>query len=99
MSVVSPLRITRFAQLPRHTAEIWQGSLVCLPARVEHGPDGRPYRPSPLPASYAFGSEEEAVLCADELGDAWRATPGTEAWLTASTPKAKSRTRRPRRER
>lgn len=48
----------------------------------------------PLPASYAFGSKEEAVLCAGELGTAWRATPGAEAWLTASTPKAKSRTHR-----
>lgn len=54
--------------------------------------------PGPLPESYAFGSEEEAVLCADDLGDAWQATPGAEAWLTASTPKPKrtSRTRRSR---
>ena len=59
---------------------------------------GKAKWPGPLPASYAFGSEEEAVLCSDELGDAWRATPGAEAWLTASTAKAKSRTRR-RRER
>jgi tetratricopeptide (TPR) repeat protein len=45
MSPISPLRITRFAQLPRHAAEVWQGGLVCLPAWVEHGPAGRPYRP------------------------------------------------------
>ncbi len=57
---------------------------------------GRAEWPGPLPASYAFGSEEEAVLCADELGDAWQATPGAEAWLTVSTPKGKSRTRRRR---
>lgn len=50
--------------------------------------------PGPLPESYAFGSREEAVLCAHDLGGAWRATPGAEAWLTASTPKAKSSTRR-----
>lgn len=55
---------------------------------------GKAEWPGPLPASYAFGSEEEAVLCVDELGDAWRATPGAEAWLPTSTPKAKSRTRR-----
>ena len=52
--------------------------------------------PGPLPASYAYGSEEEAVLCANELVKAWRATPGAEAWLTASTLKAKPRTRRRR---
>lgn len=50
----------------------------------------------PLPQSYAFGSEEEAVLCADELGDAWRATPGAERWLAAWKPKKKSQTRRRR---
>jgi len=53
--------------------------------------------PGPLPASYAFGSEEEAVICADELGDAWSATPGAKGWLTAFTTKEKSRTRRRRR--
>ena len=57
---------------------------------------GKAEWPGPLPASYAFGSEEEAVLCAGELGDAWRATPGAEDWLTASKPKGKSRTRRRR---
>jgi len=57
---------------------------------------GRAQRPGPLPESYSYGSEEEAVLCADALGDAWRATPGAEAWLTASTPKGKSRARRRR---
>jgi tetratricopeptide (TPR) repeat protein len=57
---------------------------------------GKAEWPGPLPASYAFGSEEEAVLCADELGDAWRATPGAERWLAAWKPKKKSQTRRRR---
>lgn len=57
---------------------------------------GKAEWPGPLPASYAFGSKEEAVLCAEELGAAWRETSGAEAWLTASTPKAKSSTRRRR---
>jgi tetratricopeptide (TPR) repeat protein len=34
-----------------------------------------------LPDSYAAGSEEEAAVCAAELGAAWHATPGAEAWL------------------
>ena len=46
--------------------------------------------PGPLPLSYAFESEEAAVLCVDELGCAWRATPRAEAWMTAPTPKGKS---------
>lgn len=54
---------------------------------------GKAEWPGPLPASYAFGSKEEAVLCTEELGAAWRAIPGAEAWLAASTPKAKSPTR------
>jgi len=48
------------------------------------------------PASYALGSREEAVICADELGDAWEATPGALAWLAArsSWPKRRKRRRR-----
>jgi tetratricopeptide (TPR) repeat protein len=57
---------------------------------------GKAEWPGPLPESYAFGSEEEAVLCVGDLGAAWRATAGAEAWLTASTPKAKPSTRRRR---
>jgi tetratricopeptide (TPR) repeat protein len=30
---------------------------------------------------YAIGSEEEAIVSADEMGDAWRATPGAIEWL------------------
>lgn len=45
MSPVSPALIARFAQLPRNSAEVWQGGLVRLPAWVEKGPEGKPYRP------------------------------------------------------
>ncbi len=57
---------------------------------------GRVKWPGPLPDSYAFGSEEEAVITADELSEAWRATPGAERWLAAAKPKKKSHTRRRR---
>jgi tetratricopeptide (TPR) repeat protein len=57
---------------------------------------GKAQWPGLLPASYSYGSKEEAVLCVDDLGDTWLATPGAEAWLTASTPKTRSRTRRRR---
>jgi tetratricopeptide (TPR) repeat protein len=39
------------------------------------------------PASYALGSREEAVICAEELGDAWEATPGALDWLVARSPR------------
>jgi hypothetical protein len=37
--------LTRFARLPRKPAEVWQGGIVRMPAWVEKGPDGKPYRP------------------------------------------------------
>jgi len=48
------------------------------------------------PASYAMGSREEAVICAEELGDAWEATPGALDWLVARSPRQKQRKRRRR---
>jgi hypothetical protein len=33
---------------------------------------------------YALGSEEEAIACARELGEAWRKTPGAIAWRRAA---------------
>jgi tetratricopeptide (TPR) repeat protein len=57
---------------------------------------GKAEWPGPLPDSYAFGSEEEAVISVDELSEAWRATPGAERWLAAAKPKKKSHTRRRR---
>ncbi len=52
--------------------------------------------PGPLPDSYSVGSEEEAAICADELGEAWRATPGADRWLASHRPKKKSRARQRR---
>ena len=45
------------------------------------------------PQSYAMGSREEAVICVDELGDAWKATPGALEWLAAHAPAGKRRKR------
>ncbi|MBI4607856.1 MAG: tetratricopeptide repeat protein [Candidatus Rokubacteria bacterium] len=52
--------------------------------------------PDADPFSYAPGSEEEAVICARALADAWRAMPGAADWLRAHTPVKKSRKRRRR---
>jgi tetratricopeptide (TPR) repeat protein len=41
--------------------------------------------PDLLPEEYAFGSNEEAALCASDLIDAWSATPGATAWLKAES--------------
>jgi tetratricopeptide (TPR) repeat protein len=51
---------------------------------------------APSPTSYAMGSREEAVICVDELGDAWTATPGALDWLAAHAPAGKRRKRRRR---
>jgi tetratricopeptide (TPR) repeat protein len=45
MSPISPDMLARFGRLPRNPAEVWQGGMVRLPAWVEKGPDGKPYRP------------------------------------------------------
>ena len=37
--------------------------------------------PAQDPETYAFGSEEEAVIAARTLAEAWRSTPGAAAWL------------------
>ncbi|MGH7375092.1 MAG: tetratricopeptide repeat protein [Candidatus Rokuibacteriota bacterium] len=50
----------------------------------------------PSPTSYAMGSREEAVICVDELGEAWTATPGALDWLVAHAPAGKRRKRRRR---
>jgi len=45
------------------------------------------------PQSYAVGSREEAVICVDELEDAWDATPGALEWLATHAPAGKRRKR------
>jgi tetratricopeptide (TPR) repeat protein len=42
---ITPEILTRFARLPRNPAEVWQGGIVRMPAWVEKGPNGKPYRP------------------------------------------------------
>jgi len=49
-----------------------------------------------LPASYGLGSQEEAAITEDLLGDLWRATPGAERWLAAHASASRSRKRRRR---
>lgn len=48
------------------------------------------------PPTYAFGNEEEAVICARALAEAWRATPGADRWLKGQASRGKSRKRRRR---
>lgn len=45
------------------------------------------------PESYAMGSENEAVICADECGEAWQATPGALAWLDRQVRQLRKATR------
>jgi len=42
--------------------------------------------PFEMPTGYGLGSEEEAVLCADQLMDVWFDTPGATDWLEAQAP-------------
>ena len=51
--------------------------------------------PEMLPESYAVGSEEEGILCADALWDAWETTSGALRWLEDHSLKSKSK--KPRR--
>ncbi|MBI3029330.1 MAG: hypothetical protein HYY64_07470 [Candidatus Rokubacteria bacterium] len=45
MSQVSSLIVERFKRLPRLSDDRWQGGLVRLPSWIDHGPEGKPYRP------------------------------------------------------
>lgn len=42
---------------------------------------GRRRLPARLPDGYRLGHEDEAMICAAELRDKWRATPGAIEWL------------------
>jgi tetratricopeptide (TPR) repeat protein len=53
---------------------------------------GKAAIPVDLPESYSLGSVEEAILCADQFVEVWKATPGADRWLLSSAP-AKSKTR------
>jgi hypothetical protein len=40
--------------------------------------------PEQDPETYAVGSEDEAVIAARTLAEAWQATPGAAGWLAAA---------------
>jgi tetratricopeptide (TPR) repeat protein len=42
---------------------------------------GRKQLPKELPAYYGFGDENEAIVCADEIGAAWKKYPNAIQWL------------------
>ena len=50
-------------------------------AKYLHGADPLPAQD---PETYAFGSEEEAVIAGHRLVEAWQATPGAAEWLSAA---------------
>jgi tetratricopeptide (TPR) repeat protein len=43
--------------------------------------------PDVFPNGYSLGSEDEAIVCADEIGLAWKQTPGALDWLKSKTEK------------
>jgi tetratricopeptide (TPR) repeat protein len=55
---------------------------------------GKKELPHADPPSYALRSDEEAVICARALADAWQATPGAVDWLRTEGRAKKSRKRR-----
>jgi tetratricopeptide (TPR) repeat protein len=57
---------------------------------------GKAEMPDILPDAYALGSVEEAIFCADDLGEAWLATPGAERWLATAKPRTKPKKHRRR---
>jgi len=52
--------------------------------RVAKYLDGAAALPDQRPETCAFGSEEEAVIAARTLAEAWSAPPGAAAWLAAA---------------
>ena len=50
--------------------------------------------PPGLPSAYGLGSEEEAVICATELVEAWQATPDAVQWLDGQERDAAKRKRK-----
>ena len=46
---------------------------------------GRKKMPRRLPSFYGMGDENEAIVCADCLGEAWKKHPGAGQWLIEVT--------------
>ncbi|MCI0546256.1 MAG: hypothetical protein L0027_03120 [Candidatus Rokubacteria bacterium] len=57
---------------------------------------GKKTWPGPMPAAYALGSQEEAAVADDLLGNLWRATPAALRWLAAQARSLKPGKRRRR---
>jgi len=54
----------------------------------KHVPDyllGDEELPDTFPSGYSLGSEEEAIICAEQLIDVWDETPGAIEWLESQT--------------
>ncbi len=48
---------------------------------LEHYLTGQKEMPSQLPDSYSLGSEEEAIVCLDNIGPAWAEHPDAVPWM------------------
>ena len=59
---------------------------------------GREESPPILPESYQLGGQDEAVLCAAEILNAWRATLGAVEWLEEQDRKTALRAEKRRRQ-
>jgi len=55
---------------------------------------GKTDLPPGMPSTYTLGSEEEAIICAMELVEAWMTTPGAAEWLDAQERDAAKRKRK-----
>ena len=49
---------------------------------------GQEEMPEFLPSGYGPGSEDEAVICAEQLVDVWKGTEGALEWLAEREDKA-----------
>lgn len=73
--------------LERHLSGDQQGAVRALKEarrgnrHVEKYLTGRKATPEELPPYYGFGDENEAVICADALGEAWKQHPEAVQWL------------------
>jgi tetratricopeptide (TPR) repeat protein len=54
---------------------------------------GRSPMPPQLPDSYRPGSKEEAILCVEQIADAWGQSPGALEWLRKNTKPRRPATR------
>lgn len=73
--------------IERFAAEDMAGAAAALEQARETNPHveplltGRKRMPRELPDYYGFGDENEAVVCVDAIGAAWKRSKGALAWL------------------